>query len=555
MASEVSHLETKPTAVPIGFLSGRRGRILKENLTAYLFLFPAMFLIFLFGLFPVAFSLYVSVYKWRIKQGSFVGLENYVKAMGELAYVVAFGLALGSIWLVFIFLRRVWKTAGEQGDKPWVLALPGALLALTSLQFIRFFTLVLPEILGIGEKVQRLEKTRELFIQLFNEAFQVPAVAEAQQLTLILLFITILALVISNYVVKTKNTATYLTWFFAAVFFGITGYLIGVFTLEGIQTAYLEAQEKGENIAIWMHIILIFSGVIALYASWRLWQGANNSAESKGMILKGLSSIALLVGAWVLVAELPPLIESGDEDMWTGLMVTAWFAFGTVPLQLSLGLLIAYLLYQNIRAKSFFRIIYFLPYITPAVAAAAVFRVIFSNRPTGMMNLLWTGMGFESLNWLLEPNSIFTVFGFSGPSLALVVIILYSVWTYTGYNAVIFLAGLGGIPRSLYEAAEIDGANGWRLFRHITLPLLSPITYFLSLLGVIGTFKAFNSVYVLRNPAALRTVDTMSLVIWDQLKIDNRYGYAATLAFVLFGVVLVLTLINNSIQGKKVFYG
>ncbi|RME48178.1 MAG: sugar ABC transporter permease, partial [Caldilineae bacterium] len=108
---------------------------------------------------------------------------------------------------------------------------------------------------------------------------------------------------------------------------------------------------------------------------------------------------------------------------------------------------------------------------------------------------------------------------------------------------------------SLYEAAEIDGANRWQLFRHITLPLLSPVTYFLSLLGIIGTFKAFNHVYILRNPAALHSVDTMSMVIWDLLKVDNRYGYSAAMAFVLFGVVLVLTVINNKIQGSRVFYG
>jgi len=87
------------------------------------------------------------------------------------------------------------------------------------------------------------------------------------------------------------------------------------------------------------------------------------------------------------------------------------------------------------------------------------------------------------------------------------------------------------------------------------LPLLSPITYFLSLLGVIGTFKAFNHIFVLRNAAALRSVDTLSMVIWDLIKTDNRYGYGTAVAFILFGVVLILTLINNSVQGKRVFYG
>jgi multiple sugar transport system permease protein len=216
---------------------------------------------------------------------------------------------------------------------------------------------------------------------------------------------------------------------------------------------------------------------------------------------------------------------------------------------------IAYLLFQNIRGKSFYRMMYFLPYITPTVAAAAVFRIIFSNRPAGMMNNLWTAFGAKPLNWLLEPQAVFNLGPIEGPSLALVVIIIFNVWTFTGYNAVIFLAGLGSIPPVLYEAAEIDGANRWQVFRNITFPLLSPTTYFLSVLGVIGTFKAFNHVFVLRQSAALDSVDTLSMVIWDELFTANRYGYAAMLAFVLFGVVLILTLINNKVQGERVFYG
>ncbi|OQY26947.1 MAG: hypothetical protein B6243_13540, partial [Anaerolineaceae bacterium 4572_5.2] len=93
-----------------------------------------------------------------------------------------------------------------------------------------------------------------------------------------------------------------------------------------------------------------------------------------------------MIGAWILISEIPHILEQGDDALWSGLRVTAWFSLGTVPAQLALGLGIAYLLYQEIKGKSFFRMIYFLPYITPAVASAAVFRIMFSNRPTGMMN-------------------------------------------------------------------------------------------------------------------------------------------------------------------------
>ncbi|MBU0510274.1 MAG: sugar ABC transporter permease, partial [Chloroflexi bacterium] len=234
------------------------------------------------------------------------------------------------------------------------------------------------------------------------------------------------------------------------------------------------------------------------------------------------------------------------------------------PLQLGISLILATLLFQNIRGKSLYRLLYFLPYITPAVAAAAVFRVLFSSRPTGPINSLLAKLGFDSLGWLAEPRGIFALIAGTdislpdwavGPSLALVVIIIYNIWSYIGYDTVIFLAGLGGIPGELYEAASIDGAGRWAQFRNITLPLLSPTTYFLTLLAVIGTFKAFNHVWVLRTGAALGTVDTASIVIFNEFNRNTRYGYAASLSFVLLGVILILTVINNRIAKERVFYG
>jgi ABC-type sugar transport system permease subunit len=165
--------------------------------------------------------------------------------------------------------------------------------------------------------------------------------------------------------------------------------------------------------------------------------------------------------------------------------------------------------------------------------------------------------------WLDEPKGIFQMLfpaldippALAGPSLALFVICLYGIWTYAGYNTVIFLAGLGSIPRSLYEAAAIDGAGRWQQFRHVTLSLLSPTTYFLSLIAVIGTFKAFNHIWVLRSGAALGTTDTASIIIFNEFNRNTRYGYASALALVLMGLILVLTMINSRIAEEKVFYG
>jgi ABC-type sugar transport system permease subunit len=117
------------------------------------------------------------------------------------------------------------------------------------------------------------------------------------------------------------------------------------------------------------------------------------------------------------------------------------------------------------------------------------------------------------------------------------------------------LAGLGSISQELYEAAEIDGANTFQLFRYITLPLLSPVTFYLALIAFIGTFKAFNHIYVMRVPSALGTVDVASITVFDTFYKANQYGYAATQAIILFVIILSLTLVQNKVFGERVFYG
>ena len=247
-----------------GLFSGRRGRILKENLTAYLFLLPAMGLIFVFGLFPVAFSLYVSMYKWKIKQGAFRGAGNYVKAMGNLAYVIAFFIAIGAIALAVMWLIKVWKTAKAQGESPWLLIIPGGLLAFGLYYFLKFAVLVIPEIMKIGEKVQRVERTRELYTQLFGDAFRMEAVAQARQQMIWFVLGGILLWIVINRFVRSKNNTRYLGWFFGAIFFGWVGYLVANFTYVNILAEYAKASDKGKEIAIWPQVISIMAGLLLL---------------------------------------------------------------------------------------------------------------------------------------------------------------------------------------------------------------------------------------------------------------------------------------------------
>lgn len=252
-----------------------------------------------------------------------------------------------------------------------------------------------------------------------------------------------------------------------------------------------------------------------------------------------------------------------DPAMWQALLITSTYSLIAVVVQLSLALFLAYLLYQKVRGQELFRVVLFLPYITSTVASAAVWSYLYSP-DIGLLNSILRWLRLPPLRWLAEPTGVFALmaqqFGatlpawLNGPSLALVAIIVYTTWVFVGYDITIFLAGLSNIPSEIYEAAKVDGATGWALFRHVTFPLLSPTTFFLSLLTVIGTFKAFNHVYVLTQGGPGNATTTASVLIFDQMYKANRYGYSAALSFIVFSVILVMTLLQHRVAAKRVVY-
>jgi multiple sugar transport system permease protein len=278
-----------------------------------------------------------------------------------------------------------------------------------------------------------------------------------------------------------------------------------------------------------------------------------------------LAVIVLLSSFWVISNGWTSMNQTGDEDFLETLPITVFYALGTVPLELIIGLGLAFILFQRIRGKEFFRMIYFLPYITPVVATAVVFRSIFSPRETSLANQVLTWFNIPVQKWLFEPRPFLTALfdlpstgaatAATGPSMALVSVILFGVWTYVGYNVVVFLAGLGNIPGEIYQSAEIDGANQWQLFRYITIPMISPVTFYLGLVAFIGTLKAFNHLYVMRTPAAQGTTDTAAIAIFDTFYKANNYGYATAQAIILFLIILALTYAQNKLFSKQVFYG
>ncbi len=319
------------------------------------------------------------------------------------------------------------------------------------------------------------------------------------------------------------------------------------------------------NAVQWSSLVFFYSGLLLLLIAYRMWTDAFQP-DSRRMFARWAFALILLALSFAVISlgwnEMVGNLARRDRTFLRGLEITVYYAFGSIPLQLGLGLLLAYVLFQNIAGKQTFRMIFFIPYVTPAVAAAVVFQRIFTGSQTSLMNSFLASIGADTYRWVNESRPFLNVvFGteltgfMAGPSMALVSVIILGVWTYTGYNAIIFLAGLGGIPNDLYEAAKVDGASQWHLFRYITLPLLSPITFYLSLLGFIGTFQAFNTLFVMRTPSAGGTLDTAGLVIYDTFRDQTNYGLAAAQAIVLFIVILILTQLQRNVFEKRVFYG
>ncbi len=391
----------------------RKQRRIKENLEGYGFIAPAVFLIGLFGLFPVFYTVFVSMHRWRILRGEFLGIANYAEVFGT------------ALWTLGLF-------AG-------VLGVWGASLL-------------------VGRSAERIQSHR----------------------------------------METR-------------------------------------------------------------------------AADKARL--GLGWIGVVLGVVLVVIALPQIWATGDDDMLDSLRITVWYSLGTVPVQLGFGLLLAVLLDGKFKGKQAFRVIFLLPYIVPTVASASIFQVLFSLRPESFANELIGLFGAQPLSWLAERQGVFSMmFGWGtgdaagtvgqywqtwsqGPSLALFSIMIFNYWVYIGYYALIYSNGLSNIPRQLYEAAEVDGAPKRTVLFRIIIPLLSPTTYFLTMLGIIGTFKSFNSIYVLRNTATGGATDPMSVYIFFSFFRRSRFGYAAAMSLVLFLLVLALTFLQRRIMEKKVHYG
>lgn len=545
-------------------LSSHRGRTLQETLTAYVFLGPALLLIFVFGIFPVGFAFFVSLHEWRRFPGDFLGLDNYVRALDSFALVLFFWLSLGLFVAALVLLRRMWRQETER-PQAFSALVPGIVNTASVLLLVSWLAIVLPIILDIPQRVRGQERVPGLFVNEFFASFQFPEAAAAGNLFLISLIAALVISYIWLRVIPSAKKILFLVWGSLAALAVSAGMLLLQLTLSEIDESILAAQANGETLPLWSQIIFISAGVALMVVAYMIWQRAlKQDASNRRTIGFSLAAVLLLVGGYALAMELPRALVNADPEVLSGFNITLMFAAGTVPFQLAIGLGLAYLLFQNIKGRSFFRVVYFMPYIMPFVATSIVFNLIFSFRPSSPANNALALFGIPAQKWLTEPTGIFTlIFGpdvppiLTGPSLALLVIMIYTTWTYIGYDAVVFLAGLGNISPELYEAARIDGATGWSIFRYVTLPLLSPTTFFLTLIALIGTFQAFTQIYIMRTPASQRSVDTLSIHIFETVRNPSNpnMGYGSAMAFILFGVILLLTIFQNRVMGRNVFYG
>lgn len=645
--------------------AAKRRRLLGEAALGYLFVAPAALIALIFQLIPVVYGLFLSTQGGIAFPEGFVGLQQFIKATGSLAYMVALAIALVFLLVALRYLRLGREAAALPGGQttfttyllPAVIAAP-ATISLLGMVFLGDYSYAAYPLIGIGLALVIYTAIIRSAKDSANVNYVIWSWLSIMLLILSALLIYFVMYELQNSVgiyldrmqgaiaqaVADRNITgvadkryTYMIplglqyWVWGGVFaFGTLSFLLGhqrsklvnitdrdtsrqrfiltvlgwifglacaacvIYLLSALEllrgsqgllakvppetlTAYvgITAQQLIERISLYPQVATVLLGTMALGLAYFLWQAATRRETTLGMISTFLLAILLIIGGWLFIGELPNAAAQGDPDFYASLLRTVTYAFGTVPTQIVLGMLIAYMLFYEVKAgKGLYRVIFFIPYIAPTVATAAVFSMIFAGTPNGIINQLLQSMSIPAQQWLRDPRGIFEIIAAGGaaravgtpalpdflvgPSLPLVSAIIYSVWVFSGYNAVILLSGLGAVPKELFEAAQVDGANRWNSFRNITLPMISPTIFFLTVLGVVGTFSAFNHIYVLRTEAARRAMDVTTVYIYEIIRQPDGIKpmpYAAALSFLLFGIILILTVIQNRLSKDVVFYG
>ena len=312
----------------------------------------------------------------------------------------------------------------------------------------------------------------------------------------------------------------------------------------------------GDISSFWLFVL----GLLIMIFSYWFWSEYKNKFHNKFIVFL-FSIISLLISLIIINFSWSAMMKLGDDDFLNSLIYVFYYSFFAITLEVGLGLIIAFALYQKLKGKQFFQMILLFPYITPAVMGGAVFFIIFGKAENSILNNFIGLFGFDPQIWLFDKRFLSEIiFGvkiegiFAGPSLALTTSIIYGIWSYTGFYAIILLAGLSIIPSDLYEAAKVEGASRWQTFIKITVPLLMPIIFFLLLTGFINSFQAFNHILVMQTSSAGDTMDVVTIEIFDHFWDRVKFGYAAAEGVVLFILLNVLAVSQYVIFRKRLNY-
>ena len=245
--------------------------------------------------------------------------------------------------------------------------------------------------------------------------------------------------------------------------------------------------------------------------------------------------------SWAGISNYVTMLK--DPVMWSTLWNTFRYVIVIVPFTLVFSILIAALLNTNIKGRSVFRVIYFIPAITMSAAISMIWRWIF-NSDFGILNFVLSKFGVPSVQWLSDPHT------------AWITISIVAVWMNVGYEMIILLAGMQGISRTYYESASLDGAGRFQQFRKITLPLLTPTIFFVLITTLISTFQIFDVIYMMINSKSLAKEASQSIVLYFYRNAFeySKKGYASAIAIFLFLIIMLITVFQMKMQNKWVNY-
>lgn len=316
-----------------------------------------------------------------------------------------------------------------------------------------------------------------------------------------------------------------------------------------------------------LFVFLILPLLVAFYFSFTDWSGTRPLDQPGAYEFIGLDNYE----RWLVDGR-------RVDDFYRAVRNTLYYVVGVVPVQTVFALLLAVVVNQRwLKGKSFFRTAFYFPSITSSIVVSFIFLFLFSAG--GPVNVLLETLNpaYDPISWTTNNDGLFHLFleqlgiteatlgawveteifdieiwdWIAGPSVALFTIMALAVWTTTGTMMVIYLSALQGIPSPVYEAAEVDGANGWQQFRHITLPLLKPTTFFVITLGLIGTFQVFDQIYVLQNDQTARTTTSVAYLVYDTAfqGTSPSLAEASAIAIVLFVIIFVATILQRTFVG------